>query len=398
MKSNLLEQIIKVALQEQKLKKVFITQMQKSKRNQVVANGGVTGFEVHMKFKGDHGDLSVIADNIRTYILADPRTGMNSRFDVADTVATGQPRYMYVIGDDVQKSKRRALLNVWVIAYSPLAELAKKIDNSNNNDRYQIQLKSVAQFYIGKIPTYTWSDAAKWIAVLKMQATNLKLELFDPQLKRKVEFPNLSTINKPETSGPEVATKIVKIDDTNREDYEGISTFTGDVEISYDSYGNEQATFINGSLPVFRDRDGQSGLYTGTFENGMPANGFVVWDDGEKWEGELQSRKSVDPNTGEQDFHFSSDGAKITNSTSTNSETYRLEYPYTIPDGSAAGNIIYTMSDTDKWVYVKVNDEWYTTNKIDFERQQLDGGPKPNSKVIPKTETDVYTKLDALIK
>jgi hypothetical protein len=55
------------------------------------------------------------------------------------------------------------------------------------------------------------------------------------------------------------------------------------------------------------------------------------------------------------------------------------------------------MSDTDKWVYVKVNDEWYTTNKIDFERQQLDGGPRPNEKLIPKTETDVYAKLDALV-
>jgi hypothetical protein len=397
MKPNLLEQIIKAALQEQKLKKVFIKQMQQSKRNQVVANGGVTGFEVHMKFDRDHGDLSVITKNIRTYILADPRTGANSRFNITDSVATNQPRYMYVIGDDVRKSKRHALLNIWVIAYSPLAELAKKIDNSNKNDRYQVQLKSVVEYYIANIPTYTWSDAAKWIAVLKMQATKFKLELFDPQLDKKVEFPNLSTINKPETSGPDVATKIVKIDDTNREDYESISTFTGEVEISYDSYGNEQATYINGSLPVFRDNDGMQGVYTGTWENGMPANGVAIWNDAEKWEGRLQSTKTVDPNTGEQSFKFSSAGAKITKSKSTNPETSRLEYPYTITDGSAAVRIIYTMSDTDKWVYVKVNDEWYTTNKIDFERQQLDGGPRPNSKVIPKTETDVYAKLDALV-
>jgi hypothetical protein len=393
MKPNLLEQIIKVALQEQKLKKVFITQMQKSKRNQVVANGGVTGFEVHMKFKGDHGDLSVIADNIRTYILSDPRTGMNSRFDVADTVATSQPRYMYVIGDDVQKSKRRALLNIWVIAYSPLAELAKKIDSGNKNDRYQVQLKSVTEFYIGSIPTYTWSDAAKWIAVLKMQATNLKLELFDPQLKRKVEFPNLSTINKPETELPDVTTKIVKIDDDTRGDYNGIGDFTGELEISYDTQGNEQATFINGSISVSRERDRMNGKYTGTFINGMPGNGVVIFDDGEKWEGELRSKKYIDSD-GNQNFTFTSDGAKITNSTQNNSKTSRLEYPYTLSNG----NIIYTLSDTDKWVYVKDNDEWVTTNKIDFERFHLDGGPEPNSKVIPKTETAVYAKLDALIK
>lgn len=396
MKSNLLEQIIKAALHEQKLKKVFIKQMQQSKRNQVVANGGVTGFEVHMKFDGDHGDLSVINENIRTYILADPRTGANSRFDITDSVATNQPRYMYVIGDDVVKSKRRALLNVWVIAYSPLAELARKIDSGNKNDRYQVQLKSVTEFYVGGIPTYTWADAAKWIAVLKMQAASLKLELFDPQLKRKVEFPNLSTINKPETTLPDVTTKIVKIDDENRGDYNGIGDFTGDLEISYDTQGNEQATFINGSISVSRENDQMNGIYTGLFKNGMPANGVVIWDDGEKWEGELQSEKYIDSD-GNQNFTFTSAGAKITNSTRT-TKTSRLEYPYTIPDGTAAGNIVYTMSDTDKWVYVKVNDEWYTTNKIDFERQELDGGPQPKSKVIPKTETDVYTKLDALIK
>lgn len=397
MKPNLLEQIIKAALQEQRLKKVFITQMRKSKRNQVVANGGVTGFEVGMNFSGDHGDLSVMAEEIRTYIQGDPRTGPKGDYNVLDTVATNQPRYMYVIGDDVRKSKRRALLNVWVIAYSPLAELAKKIDSLNKNDRYQVQLKSVAEYYIANIPTYTWSDAAKWIAVLKMQATKFKLELFDPQLNKKVEFPNLSTINKPETELPDVTTKIVKIDDDTRGDYNGIGDFTGELEISYDTQGNEQATFINGSISVSRDRDRMNGKYTGTFINGMPAAGVVIFDDGEKWEGELQSKKYRDSD-GNQNFTFTSDGAKITNPTSTNSKTSRLEYPYTIPDGSAAGNIIYTMSDTDKWVYVKVNDEWYTTNKIDFERQQLDGGPKPNSKVIPKTETDVYTKLDALIK
>lgn len=396
MKPNLLEQIIKAALQEQRLKKVFITQMQKSKRNQVVANGGVTGFEVGMNFAGDHGDLSVMAEEIRTYIQGDPRTGPKGKYNVLDTVATDQPRYMYVIGDDVRKSKRRALLNVWVIAYSPLAELAKKIDNSNNNDRYQIQLKSVTEFYIGNIPTYTWSDASKWIAVLKMQATKFKLELFDPQLKRKVEFPNLSTINKPETELPDVTTKIVKIDDDTRGDYNGIGDFTGELEISYDTQGNEQATFINGSISVSRERDRMNGKYTGTFINGMPANGVVIYDDGEKWEGELQSKKYID-SEGNQNFTFGSEGAKITNPTNY-SKTSRLEYPYTIPNGTAAGSIIYTMSDTDKWVYVKVNDEWYTTNKIDFERQELDGGPAPTSKVIPKTETAVYAKLDALIK
>jgi hypothetical protein len=396
MKSNLLEQIIKSALQEQYVKSGFIKPMSNSKRNQVVANGGITGFELHMKFKGDHGDLSVMISNIKSRILVDDRTGPGSRFDVLDS-AVDQPRYMYVIGDDVLKSKRRALLNIWVIAYSPLAELAKKIDSLNKNDRYQIQLKSVVEFLVGGIPTYTWSDAAKWIAVLKMQSTSLKFELFDPQLKRKVEFPNLGTINKLETELPDVATKIVKIDDTNRGDYDGIADFTGELEISYDTKGNEQATYINGSISVYRTGDGKHGTYTGTFKDGMPFKGTAIWDDGEKWEGELQSTKSVDPNTGDQDFHFTSTGAKITNSTSTNSETYRLEYPYTIPAGSVAGSIVYTMSDTDKWVYVKVNDEWYTTNKIDFERQQLDGGPRPNEKLIPKTETDVYAKLDALV-
>lgn len=399
MKSNLLEQIIKTALLEQfDVKKVMVKQMPNSKRNQVVANGGVTGFEVYLNFREKHGDVTSILENIRTYITADPRVGTNSKFDVNDTVATDTSRYMYVIGDDVSKSKRRMKLNVWIIAYSPLHQLAEKIDSLNKNDRFQLQLEGILEYYIGKIPVYTWNDAAKWIAILKTQAATLKFELFDPQLKRKVEFPNLSIINKPESATDiDVQTKIVTIDDTNPGEY-GLGDFKGQIEVSYNTSGQQLITYINGGpIGVSRQRDGEDGQYTGQFEKGMPSDGVVNWNDGEKWEGKLISTKTTDAD-GNLNFTFIQDSStKITNSTS--STKSKLIYPYTIPAGnSAAGTIVYTMSDTDKWVYVKVNDEWHTTNKIDFERFELDGGSPPNSKVIPKTETDVYAKLDALIK
>jgi hypothetical protein len=70
----------------------------------------------------------------------------------------------------------------------------------------------------------------------------------------------------------------------------------------------------------------------------------------------------------------------------------KIKYPYT-----KGKNIVYTMSDSDPQVYVKVNDQWFATKKSEFELS-LNGGPEPAAITIPKTNTDVYNKLDALIK
>lgn len=401
MKPNLLEQLIKKALLEQAEKKITIGPMSKSGRNDVIAAGGITGFTITMKYRGQAPTMESIIERLQDQISANSQIGRGSSYDVKDTSDDATNRYMYVIGDDIAKSKRILKMNIWVLLYSPLMQLAMQLDKLRNNNRFQEQLTGVIEWYAGGIPVYTYNDAAKWISILKMQSSNLKLDLIDNQLKKKISFPNLTTINKQELDQEKISgeTKVVTIDNTNRKEYDN-TDFTGTAEISYDAYGDRKLTYINGSCRVQRTLDGTPGIYTGEFKDGMPSNGKAVWDDGEVWEGEMSSTAQKDPDTGNvDDFSFKkSKDTKVSNSKQSTSTTSRLEYPYTIPDGSAAGNIIYTMSDTDKWVYVKVNDEWYTTNKIDFERQQLDGGPAPGSKVIPKTETAVYAKLDALIK
>lgn len=74
-----------------------------------------------------------------------------------------------------------------------------------------------------------------------------------------------------------------------------------------------------------------------------------------------------------------------------------ITYPYTIQKGTSKGNIIYTTSDSDPWVYVKNNDLWLTAKKSEFEAN-FTGGPDPKTITIPKTNTAAYNKLNALIK
>jgi hypothetical protein len=71
MKTNLLEQLIKTALFEQgndevvlrtdlfptaNVRKTIISPMSKSQRNDVVENGGITGFNITIKYRGAHPD------------------------------------------------------------------------------------------------------------------------------------------------------------------------------------------------------------------------------------------------------------------------------------------------------------------------------------------------------
>jgi hypothetical protein len=417
MKPNLLEQLIKKALSEQAEKQVVIGPMSKSGRNDVIAAGGITGFTVTMKFRGQHPPMESFIQNIQSYVASNSQIGAGSSYDVKDKSDNSTNRYMYVIGDDIAKSKRVLKMNVWVLLYSPLMQLATKIDSLKNNDRYQEQITGVIEWYAGGIPVYTYNDAAKWISILKNQSSNLKLDLTDNQLEKKIAFPSLTTINKQELDQEKISseTKVITIDNTNRKEYDNIS-FTGTAEISYDAYGNRKITYINGSVGVSRTLDSTPGIYTGEFANGMPSNGKAVWDDGEVWEGEMSSTIQKDPDTGAPiNFNFEkSKNTKVTNSKQSSANTFTTDsetnpdtatpdtndvitYPYTITTTEGAKNIIYTTSDSDDWVYTKVNNEWKTTKKSEFEAG-LRGGPNPKVFVIPRNKTAVYNKLDALIK
>jgi hypothetical protein len=410
MKPNLLEQLIKKALLEQAEKTVIIRPMSKSERNDVIAAGGITGFTITMKYRGQAPSMESILPRLQNQIAANSQIGQNSSYDVADKssdASSRTSRYMYVIGDDIAKSKRILKMNVWVLLYSPLYQLATQIDRLKKNNRYQEQLTGVIEWYAGSIPVYTYNDAAKWIAILKTQSSNLKLELRDNQLKKKIAFPNLTTINKQELDQEKISgeTKIVTIDNTNRKEYDSTS-FTGTAEISYDVYGNRKLTYINGSVRVRRESDGIRGIYNGEFKNGMPSNGKVVWNDGEVWEGEMSSTARLDPDTGNvASYNFTkSKNTIVSNSKQTSTDQVSLDsetsdengviiYPYT----TKRGDRIYTMSDSDPWVYAKVDNEWLTAKKSEFE-SSINGAPDPKVITIPKTNTAVYAKLDALVK
>ena len=127
MKPNLLEQLIKKALSEQAEKKVVIGPMSKSGRNDVIAAGGITGFTVTMKFRGQAPAMESFIANIQSYVASNSQIGAGSSYDVKDKSDDSTSRYMYVIGDDVAKSKRVLKMNVWVLLYSPLMQLAKQI-------------------------------------------------------------------------------------------------------------------------------------------------------------------------------------------------------------------------------------------------------------------------------
>lgn len=75
-----------------------------------------------------------------------------------------------------------------------------------------------------------------------------------------------------------------------------------------------------------------------------------------------------------------------------------ITYPYTILTGPDKGDIVYTMAKTDLWVYIKVNDEWWTLKKSEFESKAPPIEPIVKWIKLPKTKTALYTKLNALIK
>ena len=228
MKTNLLEQLIKTALFEQSndevvlrtdlfptanVRKTIISPMSKSQRNDVVENGGITGFNITIKYRGAHPDSNTeeIINYINKQLSANPSVGTTSKFQVWDKTEEIS-RYMYILGNDISKSKRVLKINVWVLLFSPLMQLAQQIDQLNNNTRNQEQITSVQESMIGRIPVYTYNDAVKWISMLKTQATKLDLKLNDKQLKRAIEFPTLAIINKQELDQeldePVVSTKI----------------------------------------------------------------------------------------------------------------------------------------------------------------------------------------------
>jgi hypothetical protein len=417
MKPNLLEQLIKKALLEQDEKKVIIGPMSKSGRNDVIAAGGITGFTVTMKYRGQAPTMESIIDRLQDQVAANSQIGRGSGYDVRDKSDDATSRYMYVIGDDIAKSKRILKMNVWVLLYSPLMQLAQQIDSLKNNDRYYEQMTGVIQWYAGGIPVYTYNDAAKWISILKNQSSNLKLDLTDNQLKKKIAFPNLTTINKQELDQEKISgeTKIVTIDNTNRKEYGNIR-FTGTAEMSYDAYGGRDITYINGSTPVTRILDGTPGIYTGDFKNGMPSNGKTVWDDGEVWEGEMSSSVVKDPDTGlPDDYNFEkSDNTKVSNSKEviktqvantssdevTNSSTSDTELDtletFTYPAFTEGNDTIVTTSETDDWVYMKRKNKngtnyWFTMKKSDFENNSGTG-----FKYLPDKK-GVYSKLNKLL-
>lgn len=337
MKKDILEQIIKTVLFEQenidtsaskeveidtvaplREKRIILAPLSKSQRAEIVESGGITGFNVTMKFdKFASMNTTVFYSTIINYIKANRQIGTIGSFNVLDTT-NDQPRYTYILNNlDIARSKRSLNCVITVLLYSPLYQLASDIDDTNQNTRLVTQLTDLTYLTVGNIPVYLISDMSKFIALLKMQATKAKLELVDNKLNKKIAFPNLVTID----------------------------NITPPVETSQ----SEKAVAVNSDKPF------------------TPQNLDVT-----------QTDASAD---------------KEVNITTDTDTSTKIIYPYTLQ----SGNIVYTMSDSDQWVYTLVNSDWYTMKKLDFE-SMVNGGPQAKQYILPKSNTAVYNKLNALLK
>jgi hypothetical protein len=354
MKRDILEQIIKVVLSEQttipddnitlnvkkqdfREKKFILTSLSNSKITNIINAGGITGFNIKLKFaKFPSKYTDVIYNTITDYIYANRQIGTRSKFASIDST-NNQPRYMYIYNNlDISRTNRVANCVVTVLLYSPIFQLASEIDKLNQNDEMETQLTRLNIGITNGIPIYTINDMSKFIASLK--ARSGKLELVDNKLKKKIKFPNLAAIGN--ITPPQEEPQSNDIVDKQVDSTPAQKT----VMIPADS--TDQKTDITPSATTNTSADNVTNASTSK-------NNLSVSD--------------------------------------------ALTYPYTITSGSAAGNVIYTMSDTDPWVYVKVNNEWYTAKKSEFEVNQSTGD-ETTSMLIPKSNTAAYNKLNALIK
>jgi hypothetical protein len=367
-------------------RKTIIMPMSAKERANVIANGGITGFTSIKKLRKAPVAFAdyEIAGELKNNIAADGTWGEGHRFDKTDK--SGNARYMYVIGDDVSKQNRKIKTNVWVLLYSPLLTLAQEIDKRELSSTYYNVIISSPVYTIGNIPVYTYDAANKWIQSLKAKSSALNLKLIDTGFSNKeIQWPNLASINKPESDTGIESEKTVTVDSVENEYMYG---FVGTLKFTYDAYGNSIAIPIDGTIGLVRaNAPDVKGKFTGKFINGLPADGTLTYDDGYTYTGKIKGATRYEE---DGEIHFSvPDQSNSVITPPVEKETIvepekNTEEKQTYPQKSSDGTMIYTLSDADTRVYYydTTQNAWYHCLKSDYEE-----GGTLTFKLLSETKT-----------
>jgi hypothetical protein len=328
--------------------------------------------------------------------------GVNGHFNTATT--DGTPKYMYIVGPDVAKRERVRKHNVWVCNFEQLYSISKQL-NKQAPLEYYIKLENLVKSKkanIGNIIVFDFKDIATWFSVLSQRIKQAGLNIKPEDSKVLIpELQYLSTDYDPESEKIDTTPKTIEIDDSNSEQY-NYPNFIGTAKLQYDSLGNRVIVPIKGSLRVTKTGTDISGMFNGEFKNGAPWKGYIDFEDDTIFPyGELTNPKVTIDAEGNRNFSFTGewqdkpvdpqtepDGEKIDTTLDTSVKT-TYTYPYTLQNGLT----VYTMSNTDPYVYIYLTPDnvWQAGKKSVFET-----GEETTFKTI--SNPSAITKLNNLIK
>lgn len=318
------------------------------------------------------------------------KTGPFNKIDV-----NGQPKYMYIVGPDLASRDRAVKHNVWVCNFSQLYEIAKRLDA---NEKKPLQYFEIIENLVddkstmlGNIIIFDYRDVTPWFNELK------KYKLTDKPIDAVKLIPELQYLSKDtdtDVSSTTDTDQIIDITDETAEQY-NYPGFTGKARLSTDTRGNRIIIPLNGSIPVTQDITGLRGVFTGEFKNGVPYKGSIEYVDGTEYTGELINPYAYINADGDRSFHYTvprgSTANKTANDTSSvtnnQSDTDITSSTVTYPAKADDGTIIYTMSDTDKYVYWIDNGSWYTGRKTQYETGTVNGKRITKQVAIDKLNT-----------
>lgn len=318
------------------------------------------------------------------------KTGPFNKIDV-----NGQPKYMYIVGPDLASRDRAVKHNVWVCNFSQLYEIAKRLDA---NEKKPLQYFEIIENLVddkstmlGNIIIFDYRDVTPWFNELK------KYKLTDKPIDSAKLIPELQYLSKDtdiELSSTTDTDQIVDITDENAEQYK-YTGFKGKARLSTDTRGNRIIIPINGSIGVQQEDTNIGGTFTGEFKNGVPYKGIITYDNGMEFTGELIDPYAYIDADGIRSFRYTEPPRSTTNKTAddTSSVTNNqldgdpTSSTGTYPSKADDGTIIYTMSDTDKYVYWFENGSWYTGRKTQYEAGNVDGKRITKQVAIDKLNT-----------
>ena len=329
--------------------------------------------------------------------------------------------FMYIVGPDVSSRKRVRKHNVWVCNFSHLFYLSRKLDQIEPLQYFErvenfIKNKSL---YVNNIIVFDFKDIAKWFSVLKQRISKLtpdeskKLSADLKPQDSNVLIPNLNVLSRdydPDSDVIDLKPTIITVTNDNAMEYH--TSFRGRARLDYDAFGNKIISPLEGNIDVSREDDGMDGTFTGTFKNGTPYDGKVVYKDGDTFDGIFPAdavKVIVYPN-GSRNFEFLTSKAIPRNSSkaaaiktaapeviATTSDV--ITYPNSMKFTDGATYNVYTTGPTDPYVYIydKKTRVWLYADKKQYEKSLTSTGDNVSFYTIPPRNKKAYKKLNALL-